>query len=975
MDRERFQKVDELLDGALDLSPEERSRWLLERCAGDEELRREVERLVALAEVEDDPLTPDGVLAGPIFEEVARELERGGSTRVVQVGDQLGPYRLVELLGKGGMGRVYAAEDGKLGRLVALKVLPPEAASEERRRRFEREAKAVAALNHPNIVHLYTIEDEDGVFFLTMELVTGDTLGAAIPEGGFPLKKFFQIAIRIADALATAHERGVVHRDLKPGNVMIGVDGRVKVLDFGLAKLDSDGAPLEEISATQEGHVLGTVSHMSPEQAEGRGVDHRTDIFSFGVILYEMCTGRLPFTGGSPAAVLSSILKDTPRAVTEVNPRLPRELDRVIKRCLAKDPERRYQTAVDVRTELEELEYELDSRKLFQPALERGASSNRVWAVAVTGVLVVGGILLFALLGRQEKSVDIAAGSFSQLTMEEGVELFPTLSPDGGFLAYSSRQGDQDWDIYLLRAGGQRAINLTEDSPADDVQPAFSPDGRQVAFRSSREDGGLFVMGATGESARRLTTFGWNPAWSPDGDKLVFASEPISRGPFDRPTTSALWTVVVASGELKRLSDGDAVQPSWSPEGRRIAYWGLVEGGAQRDLFTIPASGGEPATVTNDAAVDWSPVWSPDGKFLYFSSDRGGSMNLWRVPIDERSGKTQGPPEPVRAPATFVAHVSFSRDGRRLVYASTLMTQTLEIFDFDPVAGVVGSAAPLARAVRSFENPKFSPDGEWIVGARESPEDIILVRMDGTDQRLVTDDPHRDRVPRWSPDGSQIVFYSDRSGKYEIWTVKPDGSDPKRLTDLPDRPTSYPFWSPDGKRLAFSTLGGTAYIMDPEVPWNEQTPELLPPYPSERSEFVPLDWSPDGSTIVGYLQSRSGLRSGIATYSLATRGFEEILDFGSFPVWLPDSRRILFQALGPDRARDPAHYEPDFKLFVADRITKEFQEVFAVEGASIDNPGLSVDGRKLVFVRVSVDSDIWMLSALTEDGRRSEAGF
>jgi Tol biopolymer transport system component len=425
--------------------------------------------------------------------------------------------------------------------------------------------------------------------------------------------------------------------------------------------------------------------------------------------------------------------------------------------------------------------------------------------------------------------------------------------------------------------------------------------------------------------------------------------------------------VEVATGELARLSEGDAVQPSWSPAGLRIAYWGVPESGSQRDLYTIPASGGKPTAVTRDAAVDWSPVWSPDGRYLYFSSDRGGSMNLWRIRIDERSGEAQGAPEPVRAPAPFVAHISLSRDGRRLVYASTLATESLEVFDFDGDAGVVRSPSPLTRDVRSFENPRVSPDGRWILGSRASPEDIVLVRMDGTEQRLLTDDPHRDRVPRWSPDGSKIAFYSDRSGKYDIWSVKPDGSDLKRLTDLPERPTFYPFWSPDGKRLLFSSLGGgDSFLIDPEIPWSEQTPELLPPYPSERSEFVPLDWSPDGEHIVGFLQSKSGVRSGIAIYSLPTRGFEEILDFGSDPVWLPDSRRILFRGLGPDRARDPAHYEPDFKLFVVDRITKEFREVLAIEGASIDTPALSIDGRKLVLVRTTVDSDIWMLSAVPE---------
>jgi Tol biopolymer transport system component len=967
MDRDRFRKVDELLDGALDRPPEERSRFVLERSEGDEELQREVMRLLLLAESDDDFLRPDAAFAVPIFEEVARELERGSGIRQVHVGDKLGPYRLVELLGKGGMGRVYAAEDERLGRRIALKLLPPEAASAERRRRFETEAKAVAALNHPNIVHLYSIEEEDGVFFLTMELVTGATLGEKIPEGGLPLKKFFQMAIPIADALATAHERGVVHRDLKPGNVMIDENGRVKVLDFGLAKLDDDVAPWDDISSTQEGHVLGTASHMSPEQAEGRTIDHRTDIFSLGVILFEMSTGRLPFVGGTPTAVLSSILKDTPPSVNEINPKLPPELSRVIKRCLAKDPERRYQTAVDVRTELEELEYELDSRKLFQPAIERDASSSRMWTIAVVSALVVGGLLFFAL-GKKE-NVDIATGAFSQLTNDAGVELNPTLSPDGGFLAYSSRQGADDWDIYLLRAGGQRAINLTEDSPADDVQPAFSPDGTQIAFRSSREDGGLFVMGATGESARRLTTFGWNPAWSPDGKKLVFASEPISLDPFDRPTKSALWTVEVATGELVRLAGGDAVQPSWSPSGHRIAYWGLMEGGGQRDLYTIPAAGGEAEAVTRDEAVDWSPVWSPDGKHLYFSSDRGGSMNLWRVPVDDRSGKTEGPPEPVRAPAAFVAHVSFSRDGRRLVYASSVTTQSLEVYDFDPRAGAVLSPSPLARTVRSFENPRISPDGEWIAGARESPEDIVLVRRDGSDPRLLTDDPHRDRVPQWSPDGSRIAFYSNRSGKYEIWSVKPDGSDLTRLTDLREGPTRFPIWSPDGKRLLFSSPGATGFLIEPDVPWSEQTPEHLPPYPSAKSEFVPRDWSADGKTLVGYLQSRSGVRSGIAAYSFETGAFEDVLDFGTDPIWLPDGRRILFRALGPHRSADRVHFEADVKLFIVDRETKDFRELLALEGASIDSPALSADGRTLAFVRISVDSDIWMLSAVPEEGR------
>ena len=295
------------------------------------------------------------------------------------IGASLAHYKILERIGAGGMGEVFVADDCKLHRRVALKILPREMASDPRRReRFEREAKAVAALNHPNIVTIYSIDEAEGIQFLTMELVPGKNLDHVIPEDGLALDCFFDLVAPLADALSAAHAQGITHRDLKPGNIMVTGDGRVKVLDFGLAKLRQGGpeassaeSPTE--SRTAEGQLLGTVPYMSPEQAQGRSVDHRSDIFSLGVILHELATGRRPFQGASSAEILSSILRDTPHAVTKLRPDLPRHLARIVRRCLEKDPNRRYQVTQDLRNDLEDLRKEIESEG---PGASTGAETR-----------------------------------------------------------------------------------------------------------------------------------------------------------------------------------------------------------------------------------------------------------------------------------------------------------------------------------------------------------------------------------------------------------------------------------------------------------------------------------------------------------------------------------------------------------------------------------------------------------------------
>jgi Tol biopolymer transport system component len=954
----RWARLDELLDAALARPAAERRSFLESACDADSELRQEALRLLELAEGDDSELRPGALAANAWDEDTALGDAAGAIVPELPPGTPVGPYRVVGLLGRGGMGFVYEAEDPKLGRHVALKVLPPELDTEDRRRRFEREARTLAAIHHPGIVHVYSIEEWGGVRYIAMERVYGRTLAERIEAGGLPLPQLIDLAIPLSDALAAAHARGVIHRDLKPANVMVTDDGHVKVLDFGVAKwrpgLQADGS-----SATHHGVVLGTASYMSPEQAEGRQVDHRTDVFSLGVILFQMGTGELPFRGSSAASVILSLVNDTPPSVTDLQPRLPVALSRIVKRCLAKDPDRRYQSALEVKSDLEQLQRGLASGGL-SPAARRRRRFGIAAAVAVAALLAA-----LAFFRKGSGPAPPVEGTFAAATSAPGPEFFPSLSPDGQFLAYAGRESGR-WDIYLLRVGGQRASNLTAESASDDLQPAFSPDGASIAFHSSRDGGGLFVMDATGESARRITDRGWNPSWSPDGREVAFATYPVFDSPYDRPNPSELFAVSLTDGRTRLITRDDAVQPAWSPNGHRIAFWGLEKGGSRRDLWTVPAGGGPAVPVTGDEAVDWSPAWSPDGRYLYFSSDRGGSMNLWRVAIDERSGRVGSQPERVTTPAAFAHHASFARRGGRLAYVSTVVEQELQRVRFDPRAErVTGEPQPLARDLRRLASPHVSPDGEWLVYSQTEPqEDLLLSRIDGSERRALTRDAHRDRRPRFSPDGKRIAFYSNRGGHYEVWTVARDGSDVRQLTRDPERRNArYPVWSPDGSRLLFSRPGITGQIV--AVNGGLDAPPLreLPPFLDPGFGFVGLDWSPDGSRIAGMLASAAGERGGIAVYDLGRARYATVVDFGTFPHWLPDSRRLIFQGQAPsDRSADPRYLHGD-SLLVADRVSGRVREVLTVPEVALGYPVLSPDGRWLVFVRTTVKADIWTLTS------------
>jgi Tol biopolymer transport system component len=501
--------------------------------------------------------------------------------------------------------------------------------------------------------------------------------------------------------------------------------------------------------------------------------------------------------------------------------------------------------------------------------------------------------------------------------------------------------------------GGQNAINLTKDSPADDTQPAFSPDGTRIAFRSERDGGGIFVMGATGESVKRVSDAGFNPAWSPDGELLVFSTAGVANANRSGGHVGELRVVRVDTGEVRSIDlKGDAVQPQWSPRGHRIAFWSHMHSERNyRDIWTVPAEGGEIVPVTRDEHIDWSPVWSPDGKYLYVCSSRGGTMSLWRVAIDEETGIVRGAPELVTSsPAARMGQITIARDGRQIAYQADISTQNINKVSFDPDSeAVVGEPVTITSGSRLAVLPKLSPDDQWVAftfwfGGGQG--DIAVIRTDGTGLRQLTDQPHLfHNSPRWSPDGSQLVFISARSGNIELWSIHPDGSGLRQLTEAPNR-TLEPVWSPDGKRIVYYSTDGDSHIFQPDVPWKEQSPEKLPRPPEGR--FWAYSWSPDGERLAGSVEYESG-KSQIAVFSLVSREYKMFPGTGDSPVWLNDNRRLLFGDGG--------------KVLFLDGNTGAFHQVLSLEPDAIEGGlDLSSDERTIYFSRGHAEADIWMVT-------------
>jgi Tol biopolymer transport system component len=585
------------------------------------------------------------------------------------------------------MGEVFRARDTRLNRDVAIKVLPAAFGQDaERVARFKREAQILASLNHPNIAAIHGLEESDGTLALAMEYVDGEDLAQRLTRGAIPVDEAIAIARQIAEALEEAHEHGIVHRDLKPANLKLAPDGKLKVLDFGLARAiagdagtasgsnDVSHSPTMTRQGTVGGMILGTAAYMSPEQARGKAVDKRADIWSFGVVLYEMLSGRRLFMGETVSDVLASVLKTDPDLRT-LGAEVPAQVRTLLRRCLERDLKLRLRDIGEARIALQTWRAQDEAAATSPP---RATRNWLPWTVAAMGVLLAAAS---SWLPRGSTTAEARWSHFTRITEAAGEETSPTISPDGGTVVYAARVNG-GWGLYSQRVGGRNPTPVVDDPARDERGATFSPDGSQLAFHESSAVGGIFLAGATGESVRRVTASGFDPAWSPDSRQIAFSSEEIN-DPASRMGGGTLHVVDVGGGAPRTVVDGDGVQPSWSPSGRRIVYWSNT--GGQRDIFTVAATGGARVAVTNDPAIDWSPVWSPDGRFVYFSSDRGGAMNLWRIAVDESSGLPLRAPEPVTTGVQASARLpGLSRDGSRLVFQSRVAAVNPVAIPFDP---------------------------------------------------------------------------------------------------------------------------------------------------------------------------------------------------------------------------------------------------------------------------------------------------
>jgi len=872
---ERWQEVKKVLAGALERAPRERSAFLDQACA-EPDLRREVESLIAAHEQ-----GQSSFLTQPAMQ--AKELA---------IGSLLGPYEILARIGAGGMGEVYKARDARLHRIVAIKILPVHLADRaDLRERLDREARTIASLNHAHICTLFDIGRQDGVAFLVMEYLEGETLAQRLAKGPLPLAQVLQYAVEIADALDKAHHQGVTHRDLKPGNIMLTKTG-TKLLDFGLAKLRqkaSPATPLSELpterdAITSQGAIVGTLLYMAPEQLEGKEVDARTDIFAFGAVVYEMATGKKAFGGDSQASVIGAILKDDPPPISSLQPMAPRALDRAVKKCLAKEPEKRWQAASDV---CDELKWIAESGSQTTPAPPAAPKNIRgrwrgalLWGVALLLLAAVTGIVLW----NRKSASPIISVPVSRIAMTlppnqplAGLEIGTAvaLSPDGTRLVYAAHQGGGQ-HLYL------RSLEDLEAQPipgtAGAVQPFFSPDGKWLGFFV---DGKLKKIPVNGGEALSVAD-GVDPrgaSWGSQG-MIVFAP---TRG-------SALQKVSDAGGTaqpLTRFAKKDENSHRWPeflPGGEAVLFAAFRGGGnwnnAQISVQSVGS--GERRDLVQGGT---HPRYAPSGHLVYA---QGGT--LMAAPFDAQSLTVTGAPVPVQEgvlQSTFsgAAQYSFSGTGA-LVYVPVSVQATQRRLMWVSRSGV---EQPVAAPARAYRGPRLSPNGQEVAVAVEGQEtQVWLYNLSRDTLTRLTFQGSTNFNPNWTRDGKRITFTSIGQGLR--WQAADGSGGSEVLRELGGAPNS---WSPNGQLLAFddstSSTGqdiGVLHLVDHKV---EQF--LATPFNEGAAQF-----SPDGRWLV-YVSNESGRNEIYAQPYPGPGGKLQIsTDGGGEPLWNPNGRELFYRS-------------------------------------------------------------------------------
>ena len=854
MTPEHWQHIKKIFYGALELPPAERESFIDSACAGDEETRREVSQLISAHQQTGE------FLVIPAFDLAAKSLANN-KRKALAPGQIVSHYRVINVIGAGGMGEVYVAEDTRLGRKVAIKLLRASVTTDtDRLHRFEREARAASALNHPNLCTIHEVgEIEDSRPYIVMEYIEGVTLRQRMGRGQLPLLEVLDIAAQVGSALTAAHQAGIVHRDVKPENVTLRPDGIVKVLDFGLAKLTerppADSAIATQIYAqTETGIVMGTVRYMSPEQARGYAVDTRTDIWSLGVLIYEMMAGHVPFDGATNSDVIVSVLEREPASLTDYLPQLPEELDRIVTKALRKNREERYRAVKDLCLDLKNLARELEVKGTTAsatPQFERAQTIklNRIHTegrngpttpqtslahvhltgatqphkrlitfalIAIALVTVLGLVFwsrsAFRKMRRtpETNSISAAAMKVVPFTSFLSREDHADFSPDGNQIAFVW-DGDKhdNVDIYVKSLTGERPLRITF-NPAIDVLPAWSPDGQRIAFvRIAEGRFTIYTVPSLGNGAERklLTLSGPSQkiSWSPDGKFMALSDKSPGQ------EVAAIYLFSPDTGEKQRLTSppanvsGDSC-PTFSPDGQSLAF---IRGTSDNtaDLYVMPAAGGEAKQLIADGrlrrfydqGVIGGLAWTEDSKAIIYSSEAGGSPSLWKV------SAFGGTPERLSVGGLDTFYPSIARKGNRLAFTQIHGGTPVYLMEVPNPTRPPSVPVRLIASTRSNHTPQFSPDGEKIAFASDSSgtDEIWICDRDGTNLIQLTNfGGPIVGSPRWSPDGKQIVFDVHTSNVDHLYVISVEGGSPQRVT-TETLDESVPTWSRDGKWIYF----------------------------------------------------------------------------------------------------------------------------------------------------------------------------
>jgi serine/threonine protein kinase/Tol biopolymer transport system component len=844
-------------------------------------------------------------------------------------GTRLGPYEILAPLGAGGMGEVYRARDGRLGRDVAVKVLPRDwAGDRDRMHRFEQEARAAGMLNHSNVLAIYDIGFHEGTPYVVAELLEGETLRARLEKGPLGQRKALDYALQITQGLSAAHQRGITHRDLKPGNLFLTQDGRVKILDFGLAKL---GPGLEGTKAagdatsastvaleTEPGIVLGTPGYMSPEQVRGQAVDHRSDIFSFGAVLYEMLTAERAFGGASRADAMSAILRDEPHE----DPRIAPGIRKVIQRCLEKEPGDRFESARDLAFALDAISSAQESRATeTQPTTEArgGRRPGLVIGAAAAAALLAAGYLLVVRKSGSAEAPE-APRSIARLTFDAGLQSEPTWSADGKLIAYSSNKQGK-FDIWVQPVGEGNAVQVTH-SPGHNWQPDFSPDGQQIVFRAER-DGGLYVVPVLGGNERKIAAFGSHPRWSPDGSAILFDRAVESLNTVRKLYLERLDGTPpreILGDFLKEFPSTKPVYAAWHPDSRRISVWAshpqLGPG-----FWTMPADGRSAVRVEaapevqkriRDAGLTLGRfAWAPAGDALYFEGVSRGVSNLWKIAVDAKSLRWTAGPERLTTGPGKDSDLALSHDGRKIAF--TVRTERTQVWmlPFDPAAGQVqgGGRAETPGGLDSWAMA-LSLDGKRLayVSLRPGRQELWQKTLADGIEKLLAADSFQPAYPVWSRDGKFLAFRrSEPQSPDGLWrraeiVVVPEGGGEEEVVTsngLTDGPKS---WFSDNRRIVGITrrpdgkLAKVWIVSRDYGPHAEDHAQFLAADPGYN--FYQPHLSPDERWIL-FMKVKAD-QSGLSTLEVMPAGGGEMTAitegkyFDDKPAWAPDGRALYF---------------------------------------------------------------------------------